>query len=260
MKLADVYAVIDGAYPKRLSDDYVRLSGAHDNSGVLLDADGDIRGALFSLDLSSGAIAAAKREGCNLIVTHHPALFFPVSGLREEVPVEKRLLHCARAGIGVVSMHLNFDFAPRGIDYHLARGIGGQDVSCVQEQIEGGAYGRAYDVPAQTFSAFCGHISEEFRTKKLLAYGEEGQIRRAASFCGAGIDDGAIRFAKAQGADVILSSDVKHNYICDILGSGMRLVMLTHYASENYGFQKIYQDLSGKLGVPSFFYEDAFML
>ena len=83
---------------------------------------------------------------------------------------------------------------------------------------------------------------------------------RAASFCGAGVDGGAIRFAKEHGADVIVSSDVKHNYICDILESGMRLVVLTHYASENYGFKKIYQKIGDKLGVPAYYHEDGFML
>ena len=77
---------------------------------------------------------------------------------------------------------------------------------------------------------------------------------------GAGVDGGAIRFAKEHGADVIVSSDVKHNYICDILESGMRLVVLTHYASENYGFKKIYQKIGDKLGVPAYYHEDGFML
>ena len=91
-------------------------------------------------------------------------------------------------------------------------------------------------------------------------YGNDGDISRVASFCGAGVDGGAVMAAKRNGADVIVSSDVKHNYICDILESGMRLIVLTHYASENYGFKKIYQDLSGKLGIPSWYHEDDFML
>ena len=59
MKLVDVYAVIAAAYPKRLSDDYVKACGGHDNSGMLVDVGDEIKGAVFSLDLSQGAIAAA---------------------------------------------------------------------------------------------------------------------------------------------------------------------------------------------------------
>ena len=260
MKLADVYAVIDGAYPKKLSDVYVKNFGAHDNSGVLIDTGDDITGMVFSLDLSGGAIAAAKARGANLIVTHHPAIFFPVSALNVQDASGARLVSCLRAGICVISMHLNLDFAPEGTDYHLAKGIGGQDVSDTYENIDGGAYGRVYDVRRQSFADFCAHVSKEFHTGRLLSYGAEGEISRAASFCGAGVDGGAIRFAKEHGADVIVSSDVKHNYICDILESGMRLVVLTHYASENYGFKKIYQKIGDKLGVPAYYHEDGFML
>ena len=260
MKLADVYKVIVAAYPKRLSDEYVKNFGAYDNSGMLLDTGDDIAGAVFSLDLSQGAISHARETGANLIVTHHPAIFHAVSDFRVQDVLGARLVACMRGGIGVISMHLNFDFAPKGVDYYLAEGIGCKGSALTFENIEGGGYGRVYDVPRRTFSAFCGHIEKEFNTKRLLCYGKDAEIARAASFCGAGVDGGAIRFAKENGADVIISSDVKHNYICDILESGMRLVVLTHYASENYGFKKIYQDLRGKLNVPSYFYEDEFML
>lgn len=260
MKLADVYQVIDAEYPKKLSDIYVKNYGAHDNSGMLVDTGDEIRGAVFSLDLSKGAIEAAKAQGANLIVTHHPAIFFPVSDLRVQDALGDRILSCIRAGIGIISMHLNLDFAPEGIDYHLAKGLGGQDVSSTYENIDGGGYGRVYDVPRQSFSEFCAHAAAEFRTERLLCYGRQGEIARVASFCGAGIDGGAVEAAKRGGADVIVSSDVKHNYICDILESGMRLLIMTHYTSENYGFKKIYQNLSHKLSIPVFYHEDLFML
>ena len=61
MKLREVYERIDALYPKKISDDYVAAYGGHDNSGILLDGGHEIAGALFSLDLSQGAIAAAKK-------------------------------------------------------------------------------------------------------------------------------------------------------------------------------------------------------
>lgn len=259
MKLADVYRVIDDAYPKKLSDDYVAKYGARDNSGILVDVGEEIGGAVFSLDLSRGAIAAAKQAGANLIVTHHPAIFFPVKNLLAENALGKRLIDCIRAGIGVISMHLNLDCAPEGIDYFLAQGIGGKaERTC--ESVDGGGYGRVYEIETITLSGLKEKLRDVFCSERILVYGEEGPVRRVASFCGAGIDDAAVAYAKAGGADVIVSSDVKHNYIADILESGMKLIVLTHYASENYGFKKIYQGLCGKLGVPARYYEDKCLL
>lgn len=259
MKLADVYGIIDSAYPKKLSDDYIAAFGGHDNSGILIDAGEEIGGAVFSLDLSQGAIACAVAKGANLIVTHHPAIFFPIGKILAGDPVGGRLIACIRHGISVISMHLNLDCAPDGIDAALAAGIGGKNI-VTAEKFDGGGYGRLYDVAPQSFADFREHVTKEFSAQKVLCYGADGEIKRAASFCGAGVDGGAVAAAKRFGADVIVSSDLKHNYICDILEAGMRLVILTHYASENYGFKKIYQSLCGKLGVPTAYHEDGFML
>lgn len=259
MKLRQIYAAIDAAYPKKLSDEYVSAYGGHDNSGILVDTGEEISRALFSLDLSLGAIARAKESGCRLIVTHHPAVFYPVSNILADDPVGKRLIACIREGISVISMHLNLDCAPLGIDDWLCRGLGGRQEK-IFEPLSSGGYGRVCSIAPCSLAEFSERVKKEFCTSRALVYGTEGKISRAASFCGAGVDGSAIAHAKQEGADVILSSDVKHNHICDILESGMKLVSIPHYASENYGFKKIYQDLSGKLGVSSEYYEDAFML
>ncbi len=261
MKLREVYERIDALYPKKISDDYVAAYGGHDNSGILLDGGHEIAGALFSLDLSQGAIAAAKAKGFNLIVTHHPAIFFPVSSLRYDDALGARILGCAEAGIGIVSMHLNLDCAEGGIDESLARALGGKGDLAPEEKVEGGGYGRIFDVPEQTFSQFSQNAMAALGTSRAFLYGEGSDpVRRAASFCGAGVDSGALRRAKAGGADVVVSADWKHNFLCDAQELGLKAVQLTHYASENFGFKKIYEKLRDRLGVPCAFHEDAFML
>ena len=72
-----------------------------------------------------------------------------------------------------------------------------------------------------------------------------------SSFCGAGVDGDTLKIAKERGAQALISADIKHNYICEALDLGMNVIELTHYASENYGFHKIYQNLKDKLGVAS---------
>ena len=262
MKLRDVYERIDALYPKQLSDEYVARYNGHDNSGILLMDEGEeVTGALFSLDLSMGAIAAAKARGMNLIVTHHPAIFFPIKAVRTDDPLGARLHACLRAGIGVISMHLNMDCAPGGIDEQLARAAGAEGEMRITEPLSSGGYGRIYGVPARTLADFAEQLAQTLRTRRLFVYGDlSANISRVGSFCGAGLDGGAIAAAKAAGAQCVLSADIKHNFICDALESGLCVVQLTHYASENYGFQKIYQSLSARLGVPSAFYEDAHML
>lgn len=260
MKLKEIYEKIDARFPKKLSDEYIAAYGGHDNSGILLDGGKEIAGAVFSLDLSQGALDAALENGCNLIVTHHPAIFYPVSGLRADDPLGARILRAAENGIGIISMHLNLDCAEGGIDESLARATGGKGEFVPQEKLEKGGYGRIFDVDEVAFSVFVENLKNKLCTERAFVYGKERRITRAASFCGAGVDASAVASAKRAGAQVIVSADIKHNFICDALESGLNVVQLTHYASENYGFKKIYHELKEKLGVPCMFYEDRFML
>ncbi len=260
MKLKEIYDKIDLYYPKRLSDEYVSAYGGRDNSGILIDAGKEITGAVFSLDFSKGALKEAEERGYNLIVTHHPAIFFPISSIRIDDPLGARILSALEGSVSVVSMHLNMDCAEGGIDESLALAVGAKKVPAAQEPLEKGGYGRIFDLDEIEYSALIEKLKAVLHTQRIFSYGEEGRIRRAASFCGAGVDAGAISAARKGGADVIVSADIKHNFICDALELGLRVVQLTHYASENYGFMKIYHTLKDKLGIPSTYHEDKFML
>lgn len=261
MKLLAIYNIINAEIPFKLSDDYVGAFGGHDNSGIILDTGEEISCAVFTLDLSFGAIELAKRMGAKLIVTHHPAIFFPISDLRADNPSGKKLIECARAGISVISMHLNADCAPRGVDYWLAESVGAKEHENIPVQtISGGGYGRIFHVEKQAFSELSQNIITALGAHRVWQFGPEKNVERVAVFCGAGMDGDSIQIAKKGGADVIVSADAKHNYICEALDYGINVIQLTHYASENYGFNKIYQDLKDKLGVASEYHNDDFML
>ncbi len=261
MKLCEIYDKIDAVVPKRLSDEYIAAYGGHDNSGILIDCGKEIAGAVFSLDFSLGALEAARRSGKNLIVTHHPAIFYPVSNLRVTDPLGRRLLLAAENGISVISMHLNVDCAVGGTDEQLARAIGGSGELPPVEKVSEGGYGRIFSVPAQSFAQLCAHIRAELHTQRLFAYGDGADtVDKAASFCGAGADAAAVARARQAGAQVLVSADIKHNILCDALECGLKVVQLTHYASENYGFKILYKKLCGGLGVPCEYHEDEFLL
>ena len=246
MKLQELYEVIDGLAPFALSEEYIAL-GHHDNSGLLLECSEEAEGALFSLDLSLAAVDAAKRVGADCIVTHHPAIWMPVTKLDREH--ENKLVACIRAGISVISAHLNLDAAAAGIDECLMRGLGGKQADAVYEQLSAGAYGRVFDVKECSRRAFTDRISQVFRTKRLVTYGDR-PVGRVACFCGAGLDYGAIRFALREGADTVVSSDAKHHLITEAVEHGLNLILLTHYAAENYGFMRFAEAVRQRVSIP----------
>ena len=191
-----------------------------------------------------------------MIVTHHPAIFGGIS----RISADDVIGTCLKSGISVISMHLNFDAAPCGIDYHLMRGLGG-DSAQIFEDVQGGGYGRVYGVHKISFGELEKVVCNNFKTNRALFYGERSKlVKKIASFCGAGSSINAIEFAKSNGADVFVSSDMKHHEIAALLGMGINVIHLTHYSAENYGFNKIYTEISSAFSIPTVFFADEDLL
>lgn len=275
MRIDEIYAILDEISPKRLSDEYCARFGAYDNSGILLNVGKDVTGILFTLDLTESAIEKAVAQGANLIVTHHPVIYGKISDVCIDDPtlLGKKIVRCLQAGISVVSMHLNLDVAPDGIDENLRDGIllsaktvgAGMRLPKKDEQImhvfEGGGYGRVYNLPAVSFGAFCEEIGKTFSTDRLVVYGEKNrEITRIASFCGAGADEESILFAKQKGAQAIVSSDFKHHLILLARELDLAVVEMTHFASENYGFKKYYEKIRQRVTLPCVFHTETELL
>ena len=272
MKLSEIYKIADEIAPKALSDEYCARYGAYDNSGVLVDTGDEIKSVLFSLDLSNAAIEKAVATGANLIITHHPAIYGKIDGVRvnDFSPLGEKLVKCMKNGISVLSMHLNLDNAIGGTDESLQEGIclacgmeskGAGTRSTLMHPLQNGGYGRAYEVNEITLSAFAENMKREFSTDRVLVYGEmDRKIKKVASFCGGGADEGAVAFACKEGADVIVSSDFKHHVLTLASEKGLSVVVLTHYASENYGFKKYYEKIRRGLEIPCGYHTDENLL
>ena len=261
MTVSEIYKRLDEVAPKALSDEYCRLYGAYDNSGVLVDCGGEIQGVLFTLDLTSAAIEKAKSVGANLIVSHHPVIYGKIGEVRLGTPLGGRLIACIQAGISVISMHLNLDCAPDGIDDCLADGVflsslngkggcEGRKNLARHHSLSKGGYGSVYEVEAISAKQLQENLGKTFSTKVRLVGDEGRMIRKMASFCGAGADDASVAFALSCGVDGILSSDWKHHLVLACHEAGVAVFQMTHYASEQYGFEKYYEKMCQSIPLP----------
>lgn len=241
MQLKNVYEQIDALAPFALSKEYCDTYNFYDNSGILVDCGEDVKGVLCSLDLSLRAVEEAKRAGANVIVTHHPAIYQPVSSLKRGSAV----LACAQAGISVISAHLNLDSAPGGIDEELMLGLGGISGRSMHVLTDG-TYGKVFQVTEELLESFTARVKARFETERVVVYGAR-PVRKVASFCGAGMDESTVAFALAEGADTFVSSDAKHHHIAALVEHDVNVVLLTHYAAENYGFVRFAENLKNKL-------------
>lgn len=127
----DVVSAIEEIAPPRWAESW-------DNCGLLLGApETPVRGILICLDLSERVIEEAKELGANLIVSHHPLIHTPLKQLTGQDRTSRLALMCLEAGLGFIAAHTNYDAAPEGVSYQLAKCLGLQSIHPLEARRSG---------------------------------------------------------------------------------------------------------------------------
>ena len=237
--IKEFVGVLEKYAPLSLSKKMIE-NGAYDNSGVIVHSGNNVKKVLFSLDLSNASVAEAERLGCDTIVTHHPAIYNPIKNL--DIDGETgALLRAISLKMNVISMHLNLDIAERGIDQCLAEGLGGKNINVLDHVTEMNGYGREGETIEVDANEFLKTVKSTFATDKAVLYGD-GKVKKVASFCGSGASEAL----NAQtDADLIVTSDVQHHELKELIERGKKVIILPHCVSEQYGFNKFYVHVKG---------------
>lgn len=250
MKIKQIAEILDEYIPLNLSDAACSVLGAYDNSGLLIDCGGETDCVLFALDLCSGAVEQALKCGAKMIITHHPAIYKPIKH------VDGLYAKCIASGISVYSAHLCLDIAVGGIEDCLAEFFGAKNVKILESVTQTNGFGRAFDVEPTTFEGICNAFAKKFNANKFMSFGQKDKIiTRAATFCGAGLDEGAIK--RACDCDLLISADIQHHVLLAALEQGKCVLQLTHYSSEVFAMKKFAEKLcSQKIKINNCFYLD----
>ena len=118
----------------------------------------------------------------------------------------------------------------------LASALGGKTAK-VLDVLDGDVgYGREFKVE-KDFRTLVADVRKIFKTEKVLAYGQ-GRCSSLATFCGSGgshalscIKDGVTS------ADTVLTSDLAHHEIQELIEKNKKIIILPHYVAEEYGFK-----------------------
>jgi len=94
-----------------------------DNVGLQVgDPEIKIKNVLLSLDLKEEVIESAIKENCNLIITHHPLLYYPLKNLDFSKSSRAKMIEkLIKNNITLYSAHTNLDFTKHGVSYQLAQ-------------------------------------------------------------------------------------------------------------------------------------------
>jgi dinuclear metal center YbgI/SA1388 family protein len=113
--LKDILDLLESHYPSTwaVTGDRTGLEVGHPGQPV--------EAIMVALEATPAVIAEAQERGAQLLLTHHPLLYQPLSDVREDRPGGRLLAALLRAGLALVSCHTNLDIAPGGLNDYLAQ-------------------------------------------------------------------------------------------------------------------------------------------
>ncbi|WPD23945.1 MAG: Nif3-like dinuclear metal center hexameric protein [Candidatus Electrothrix scaldis] len=214
------------------------LAQSWDNVGLLIGSpDNRVSSILLALDPTSALIAKAEQCNAELIITHHPAIFHPLKRLRSDSPAEKFLHAAVRAGINVIGCHTNLDAAYGGVNDVLAERLHLQETApllpdggeCCGKKTGLGRVGRLSE-PISA-GAFLKQVDLALSPPWLLEAGPRPETVSCVGVCGGSCSDIAAT-ALAAGADVFITSEIKHDVARWAEEAGFWLIDGGHFATE----------------------------
>ncbi|MGW6933626.1 Nif3-like dinuclear metal center hexameric protein [Lentzea sp. NPDC054927] len=118
MKLADVIAVLESAYPPKTAEKW-------DAVGLVCgDPDDDVTRVLVCVDPTKSTVDEAVAAGAQLVLAHHPLLLKGVNGVPANEPKGALVHKLIRNRSALYCAHTNADSALPGVSDALAKAIG----------------------------------------------------------------------------------------------------------------------------------------
>lgn len=220
-KIGDVLRIVDRVIPESLAKDW-------DNSGLQVGSlEWEAKGIIFSLDADISMFDRAMEVDANIAITHHPLIFNPIKRIDLDTPVGKVFERAVRDRVAVYSAHTNLDIMDGGVNDTLAKRIGLLNTRPFAD------LGRVGELPGEeTLEGLAGRLKTEFSISHVGVVGGAGRRIKRVAVCG-GSGGSLVRDAAENGADLLITGDVKYHAARDAEAYGISVIDIGHFASES---------------------------
>lgn len=227
MKIREIVEKMECVWP-------VSRAESWDNVGLLAGRqEKEVHKILVALDASDQAVDCAVKEKVDLLITHHPLIFSGLKQIQDGNFIGRRLIELIRNDISYYAMHTNFDVCQmaqlNAEDLELRE----PEVLWNLGEIDGESYGigKIGDIKPCTLDSFAEFVKTKMKLSSVRVYGDGNRmIGRAAVSGGSG--KGAVPYAVAKGADVLVTGDIDYHTGIDAVAMGICLIDAGHYGTE----------------------------
>ena len=224
MKVKYIIAAVEEFAPAYVQEDW-------DNSGLIIGSpEDDVDGVLVAFDCTPGTVDEAVREGCGMIITHHPLIFKGLRRITPGDPVCDAVILAVRKGIAVYAAHTSADKVPGGVSFAMAEKLGLKDVEILSKDSDEtglGAIGSLPEpLPAKDLIAL---LKKAFGCAVVKVSSPEGVTVSRVALCG-GSGSEFIGLARERGAQAYVCADISyHNFFTP---QGFMVADIGHFESE----------------------------
>lgn len=232
-----IYDIINDFAPFEAQEEY-------DNSGFLIgDINSEVLRVLVALDVTPEVIDEALQRQAQLLISHHPLMFHPVKSIRDDNYDGLILSKLVRSGLSLISAHTNLDVSGLSGGAVIARRLGLSNI-------------RAGKDPVLTLGEFqepltareLGKMIGDLIGMRPRCYGSLDTKVSVLALAGGAYDTGFTN-ARAEGADALLTGEVRYHNAIAASQSGFILFDGGHYHTEAWMMDELAFYLQNRLNL-----------
>ena len=228
LKLIQIVEVANRKFPFNLSEPW-------DNTGIQVgDPHRGISNIAFSLDVNPATIHFAKNNSCELIVSHHPILINPVKNILASDLTGETIMMAIKSEVDIIALHTNLDAAEGGLNDCLAKLLGLQEVT-IPDQASCARAGRLEE--PISFESLNDLVKQKWSLNGTTLICDDPSRMVSRVFLASGSGSGYLGRAVAEGADVMITGDVKYHSAVDALRLGLPIIDAGHFGMEKHAIK-----------------------
>lgn len=238
MIIKDIINLLQILYPEENASDF-----DYGKIGLTIgDENIKVNKILLALDLTEEVVNEAISINANLIVTHHPFIFEPITSISFQSKIGRILRLMFQHQISLFTIHTNLDVGDNGVNDTLTKVLGLKNIT---GKCEKDSFLRIGEIESQSLKEFALHVKESFNLQGIRVIGKlNNKIKKIGIVGGSGSSE--IYQAIDSGCDCFITGEVKLHHAQDAVFHQIAVIEVNH-GVEKYVLGTIQNQLENRL-------------
>ena len=249
MKIKEILSYMEKRFPYELAYDF-----DYNKIGLTIgDENNELSGVLLALDLTNEVIDEAINKKCNLIISHHPFTFSPITKVIYTEEKGMLIYKMVKNDISLIAMHTNMDLGINGVADSLCEILHLNDsnirVGKKEELI------RVGNIEEISLKQLCENIKKIFNLSGVKFIGDlSTRINKIGIIGGSGGHESDIEEAIKCGCQCYITGEIKHHIALYAKFKNICLIEVDH-GIEKVVFDNLALDIKNKFNTNVFISE-----